>query len=30
MVAEYKLKSLEIEIDQLTEEQEAYINSWEN
>ncbi|MFW5749510.1 MAG: adenosylhomocysteinase [Halanaerobium sp.] len=28
MVAEYKLKSLGIEIDQLTEEQEAYINSW--
>ena len=30
MVSEYKLKSLGIEIDQLTEEQEAYINSWEN
>ncbi len=28
MVAEYKLKSLGIEIDQLTEEQEDYINSW--
>jgi adenosylhomocysteinase len=30
MVAEYKLQSLGLEIDQLTEEQEAYINSWEN
>jgi adenosylhomocysteinase len=30
MVAEYKLQSLGLEIDQLKEEQEAYINSWEN
>ncbi len=30
MVAEYKLKSLGIEIDQLTAEQQEYINSWEN
>jgi adenosylhomocysteinase len=29
MVSEYKLKSLGIEIDQLTEEQEDYIDSWE-
>jgi adenosylhomocysteinase len=28
MVAEYKLKSLGVEIDQLTDEQEDYINSW--
>jgi len=30
MVSEYKLNSLGIEIDQLTEEQKQYINSWEN
>ncbi len=30
MVAEYKLKSLGIEIDSLTEAQQEYINSWEN
>ncbi|RQD78639.1 MAG: adenosylhomocysteinase [Halanaerobium sp. MSAO_Bac5] len=29
MVAEYKLKSLGIEIDKLSESQEKYINSWE-
>jgi len=29
MVAEYKLKSLRLEIDQLTEEQQKYIDSWE-
>jgi adenosylhomocysteinase len=30
MVAEYKLKSLGIEIDKLTAEQQDYISSWEN
>jgi adenosylhomocysteinase len=30
MVAEYKLKSLGIEIDELTADQQDYISSWEN
>ncbi|MFW6273974.1 MAG: adenosylhomocysteinase, partial [Halanaerobium sp.] len=30
MVAEYKLKSLGIEIDKLTADQQDYISSWEN
>ena len=30
MVAKLKLKSMSIEIDELTEEQKKYISSWES